>query len=202
MRIQHGDLQFELPGDLRVKLARFRRRVWMIKTAEATLIVVTLGLLSYIAVFALDRFGETPAWLRGLLLFGVAGAAMCWLPWQLNRWVWRNRSLSQLARLLSRDQPHVGDRLLGVIELVRADPINMRHRRSAGRRSNRWPTTHATWIFNARCRIPAPPAGRRGLCHDAYRRLGPVHPWGRSEYVPPLASPMGCCAALHVHAIG
>ena len=39
----------------------------------------------------------------------------------LYRWVWRNRRLEQLATLLSRKHPHVGDQLLGVIELVRSD---------------------------------------------------------------------------------
>ena len=38
-----------------------------------------------------------------------------------HRWIWRNRRLEQLARLLTRKHPGVGDQLLGIIELVRND---------------------------------------------------------------------------------
>jgi hypothetical protein len=46
----------------------------------------------------------------------------------MHRWVWRNRRLEQLARLLSRKHPHVGDQLLGIIELVRNDAEQARSR--------------------------------------------------------------------------
>ena len=39
------------------------------------------------------------------------------MPWFLHHWVWRFRRLDQLARLLSRKMPRIGDQLLGIIEL-------------------------------------------------------------------------------------
>src|SRR5262249_20092711 len=42
--------------------------------------------------------------------------------------IWRNRRLEQLARLLSRKHPHVGDQLLGIIELVRSESEQARSR--------------------------------------------------------------------------
>ena len=60
----------------------------------------------------------------------LAARRLCsWRPWSaartcpvaLHRWVWRHRRLEQLARLLARKHPRVGDQLLGIIELVRND---------------------------------------------------------------------------------
>ena len=51
----------------------------------------------------------------------VAAVACANIPWALHRWVWRHRRLEQLARLLARKHPRVGDQLLGIIELVRND---------------------------------------------------------------------------------
>ena len=42
----------------------------------------------------------------------------CAVPWFLHHWVWRFRRLDQLARLLSRKMPRIGDQLLGIIELA------------------------------------------------------------------------------------
>ena len=63
----------KLPSVLETKLADFRRRVWVVKLAEGLLAALFGIALSYLLVFALDRFFETPGWLRLTLL--VAGAA-------------------------------------------------------------------------------------------------------------------------------
>jgi hypothetical protein len=67
-------------------------------------------------VFALDRLFDTPAWLRALIGAGAA-IGCCAVPWFLHYWVWRFRRFDQLARLLSRKMPGIGDQLLGIIEL-------------------------------------------------------------------------------------
>jgi hypothetical protein len=67
-------------------------------------------------LFVSDRFWETPAWLRfGLTTVGVLGAGVCAL-WWTARWRWREDTRS-LARLVQRQFPKLGDRLLGIIEL-------------------------------------------------------------------------------------
>ncbi len=50
-------------------------------------------------------------------LFVAAVVGCVKLPVALYHWVWRHRRLEQLARLLARKHPSVGDQLLGIIEL-------------------------------------------------------------------------------------
>jgi hypothetical protein len=108
-------------------LRSFRRRVWTIKTAEAAGAAVCAVLLALLCVFALDRLGDTPRWLR----LGVWAGALCGcaiVPLQLHRWIWRQRRLEQLARLLTAKLPRLGDQLLGIIELVHSKGEQARSR--------------------------------------------------------------------------
>ncbi len=71
--------------------------------------------------FVLDRFWDTPAWLRlTILLVGTTGFAVAF-PLKWHRWVWRTRQLEQAARLLRHRFPRVGDQLLGIVELAHND---------------------------------------------------------------------------------
>ena len=65
-------MKTELPIILETKLADFRRRVWMVKLLEGVLAAAFGIALSYLLVFVLDRFWETPGWVRLLLLIGGA----------------------------------------------------------------------------------------------------------------------------------
>ncbi len=110
-----------LPPVLETKLAEFRQRVWAVKLAEGVLAAVFGLALSYLFVFALDRFFETPAWVRlSLLIVGAAGLGLG-LPLKWHQWVWRQRRLEDAARLLRHNFPKLGDQLLGLVELARAD---------------------------------------------------------------------------------
>ncbi|MGL4398599.1 MAG: hypothetical protein ACRCXD_01915, partial [Luteolibacter sp.] len=106
-----------IPESLRLQLDEFRRHLWRVKILEATAAGMIGLLVSFLLVFGLDRIWQTPAWLRlGILISGVslfAGFA----PYWLHRWVWRQRRETQLARLIAKRYPGLGDRLLGVIEL-------------------------------------------------------------------------------------
>jgi len=119
--------RLQLPGSLQTQLHDFRKRVWSIKMLEAACGAVFGVVVPFLALFALDRLQDSPIWLRGLL-FALAVAGLATVPWAFHRWVWRNRRLEQLARLLSRKHPHVGDQLLGVIELVENDAEQARSR--------------------------------------------------------------------------
>jgi hypothetical protein len=112
--------QLELPEKLQTQLYHFRKLVWTIKMIEAVCGAVAGVLVAYLALFGLDRLGETPSWAR-FSLFAVTVVSCACVPLALHRWVWRNRRLEQLARLLTRKHPQVGDQLLGIIELVRND---------------------------------------------------------------------------------
>ena len=84
-------------------------------------------LVAFLLMFLVDRVWDTPASIR-LLLFVAAWVGAAIVPLAFYRWVWRNRRLEQLARLLGRRHPQVGDQLLGIIELVRSDSEQARSR--------------------------------------------------------------------------
>jgi hypothetical protein len=119
--------RLELPQSLQDQLRRFRDRVWWVKTIEALGGACCGFLTAYVAVFALDRLGDTPFAVRAMI-FLLAMLACALVPMTLHRWVWRHRRLEQLARLLSQRFPSIGDQLLGVIELVRSESEQARSR--------------------------------------------------------------------------
>lgn len=117
----------ELPRSLEQQLLDFRRRVWTIKLIEAGCGAAVGVLVSFLITFGLDRVWNTPAPVR-LAIFVAAILCCALVPLALHRWVWCHRRLEQLARLLSRKFPSVGDQLLGVIELVRSESEQARSR--------------------------------------------------------------------------
>src|SRR5271163_4496098 len=110
-----------LPPDLEAKLADFRRRVWIVKLAEGIFAALFGLALSYLLLFILDRFCEPPAWLRFCILLAGTATLGLGLPLKWHRWVWRQRRLEDVARLLRLTFPRLGDQLLGIVELARMD---------------------------------------------------------------------------------
>lgn len=109
-----------LPESLQTQLLDFRRRVWTVKLVEAVCGAVIGILLAFLATFVLDRVFDTPWEVRlGIFVTAMVGCGL--IPLALHRWIWRQRKLEQLARLLSRKHPSVGDQLLGIIELVHSE---------------------------------------------------------------------------------
>lgn len=106
-----------IPASLRGQLDEFRRQLWRIKILEAVIAGIIGLFASFLLVFALDRLWQTPGWLRLVILLAGTSLFAVFAPWWLHRWVWRHRRESQLARLIARRFPGLGDRLLGVIEL-------------------------------------------------------------------------------------
>jgi hypothetical protein len=120
MLISPDQRRLELPESLRGKMLAFRRRVRAIKLTEAACGAAFGVLSAYLVTFALDRWLDTPAGVRAAI-FCVALAVCTLVPIAIYRWVWRQRRLEQLARLLGRAHPSIGDQLLGIIELVRSE---------------------------------------------------------------------------------
>ena len=108
----------QLPNETRHSLLAYRRLVRRIKIAE-TLLSATCGLfVAWLALFAVERFIDTSPLARfAVLLISTAGFSLL-LPARLHRWVWQTRRLEQVAQLLKRRHPALGDQLLGVVELV------------------------------------------------------------------------------------
>src|SRR5947209_17955580 len=98
--------RLKLPEALRTQLLEFRRRVWSIKMAEAACAAALGVMLAYLAMFAVDRLWDTPGWIRSGLFAGVL-LACALVPLAAHRWIWCNRRLDQLARLLGRTHPRV-----------------------------------------------------------------------------------------------
>jgi len=116
-----------LPADLQRQLYGFRSLIWKIKSIEAVCGAVCGVIVGYLALFAIDRLLETPQWIR-IGIFAVALAACTVVPVAFHHWIWGHRSFDQLARLLSRRFPSLGDQLLGVIEIVRSGSEQLRSR--------------------------------------------------------------------------
>lgn len=110
----------EVPESLKKQLHEFQQRLWRIKSIEAICGALFGVLVGYLLVFGLDRFFDTPTAVR-LVVFLTAIAGCAYTPLFLHRWIWRHRRLEQLARLLSRRYPTLGDQMLGAIELAHND---------------------------------------------------------------------------------
>ncbi len=124
-----------IPDSLRRQLADFRRHLWRVKLIEA-LAAGLIGLLvSFLLVYGLDRVWPTPGLVRLAILVGGVSLFVGFAPYWLHRWVWRQRREAQLARLIAKRYPGLGDRLLGVIELQdqegSADSLSPRLREAA-----------------------------------------------------------------------
>lgn len=115
-----ADAKVAIPVSLQRQLADFQRKLWRAKVLEAVAAGAIGLLISFLLVYGLDRVWQTPAMARlailflGILIFAGFG------PWWLHRWVWKHRREDELARLISKRYPGLGDRLLGVIELQQA----------------------------------------------------------------------------------
>ncbi len=113
--------QLELPDGTRRKLDEFRSRVRVVKVAEGALAALFGLVVSYLVVFVLDRFWDTPAIVRTIvLLTGTVGLGVIF-PWKCHRWVWGTRRMEQVAKLLTHKFPSLGDQLLGIVELAHSE---------------------------------------------------------------------------------
>ncbi|MDE0636502.1 MAG: hypothetical protein OXI43_11700 [Candidatus Poribacteria bacterium] len=107
-----------LPPRMKKALEHYKKRVWIIKLAEGTLAALFGLIISYLIVFGLDRLFDTPTLLRALILvIGMVGMVI-FLPLKYYNWVWRNRTLDGIARLLQHKFPRFGDHVLGIVELA------------------------------------------------------------------------------------
>jgi hypothetical protein len=115
------DDRHAIPESLKRQLESFRKHLWRRKVIE----IIALGLiglfLSFLLLFGLDRIWQTPIWARLLILISGVSLFVGFAPYWLHRWVWGHRQEGQLARLIAKKYPGLGDRLLGVIELQAQD---------------------------------------------------------------------------------
>ena len=106
-----------IPESLRKQLEDFRQQLWRRKVMEAVAAGFIGLLVSFLLIYGLDRIWQTPGWARLVILLGGVSLFGGFAPYWLYRWVWGHRREEQLARLIAKRYPGLGDRLLGVIEL-------------------------------------------------------------------------------------
>ncbi|MGJ8656703.1 MAG: hypothetical protein ACSHX6_09645 [Akkermansiaceae bacterium] len=106
-----------LPESLRKQLESFKKHLWRIKITEAVLAGLLGLVVSFAIVFALDRIWEIPPLVRLIILLAGVSLFAVFAPLWINRWIFKHRKENQLARLISKHYPNLGDRLLGVVEL-------------------------------------------------------------------------------------
>lgn len=107
----------QLPADLVRRLRAFRRQVRIVKMLEAVCLTGIFIILSYILLYLSDRLWETPSIVSRLLFLTAIVGLILFIPLWWKRWIWQHRTEAQLARLISRKTPSIGDKLLGIIEL-------------------------------------------------------------------------------------
>ena len=106
-----------IPEELKKQLADFQQQLWRTKITEAVLAGIFGLIISFLLVFLLDRVISTPPLARlGILIAGTSLFAI-FAPLMLRRWVYGHRREGELARLISKKFPKLGDRLLGIVEL-------------------------------------------------------------------------------------
>jgi hypothetical protein len=109
-----------LPASLTRQFDSLKRRLWRIDALAALTGGVGSLLLSFALQFVSDRFWDTPALLRVLFaVCGWGGFAVFAIGYG-NRWIWKRRSIRELAVIVQKRYRRLGDRLLGIVEL--ADP--------------------------------------------------------------------------------
>jgi len=106
-----------LPVELVRQLDDFRSAVRRVKGIEAVCTTLSGVLLAWGVLFVVDRFTETPGWVRGAV-FVAAVAACAALPVAWRRWFHGLRGIPPVARLVARRYPSLGDEVLGAAELV------------------------------------------------------------------------------------
>src|SRR5438105_1733549 len=99
MFLSSNPRQLQLPESLRTQMFAFRRRVWAIKLVEAGCGAAFGVLVAYLVLYIIDRVWDTPVGVRtGIFVSALVSCAL--VPLALHRWIWRQRRLEQLARLL------------------------------------------------------------------------------------------------------
>ena len=113
----------QLPDSLVAQLRTFETRLRRMETIASIGGGIAGLLITYVLLFAADRFVNTPIAARIVLsACGALLAALFAQGWA-HRWLWFRRGPAQLAKLLQRHFRVLGDRLQGVIELTQTDKL-------------------------------------------------------------------------------
>lgn len=114
----HRDSTLNLPEPLRLQFLALEQRLWRMDTLIAAAGSAGGLILSYVLLFASDRFWDTPRWLRTVITLFGTGVTVCFVYRWLVLWIWNRRDYRSLSGLVQRHYRRLGDRLLGIVELA------------------------------------------------------------------------------------
>lgn len=135
----------DLPQELRRQFGALRSRLRRVEAGVALVSGAAALAVSWLAVFVMDRFFDSPAWVRGgALLLGLTVATAAGAVW-MQRWILSPPDTRALAVRVQKKFRRLGDRLLGIVEL--AD-------------ESRRPAHFSTELYRAAIRQVATEAGR------------------------------------------
>ena len=114
---------FTLPDSLVTQLRAYEGRLRRMETLAAIAGGVVGLLATFVLLFMVDRFVDTPRMARTFLTLS-GGVLAAWFAhaWAAH-WLWHRRGPAQLAKLLQRHFKTLGDRLQGIIELTETDDL-------------------------------------------------------------------------------
>jgi hypothetical protein len=113
----------QLPDSLVAQLQAYERKLRRMETLVAVAGGLAGLLITYVLLFAFDRFVNTPVWARAVLTVTGALLAAWFAQGWARHWLWERRGPAQLAKLLQRHFRVLGDRLQGVIELTQLEEL-------------------------------------------------------------------------------
>jgi hypothetical protein len=112
----------DIPESLIAQIREFRMRLFRTRACEALVVCPTIAAACYLVFFLSDRLWDTPGILAWACILPVfPGIPLYLFAWWL-KWFRTERTPRQLASLLARSNPALGDRLLGVIDLASSAP--------------------------------------------------------------------------------
>jgi hypothetical protein len=112
-----------LPDSLVAQLQAYERKLRRMETLVAVAGGLAGLLITYVLLFAFDRFVNTPVWARAVLTCTGAALAAWFAQGWARHWLWERRGPAQLAKLLQKHFRVLGDRLQGVIELTQIEKL-------------------------------------------------------------------------------
>ena len=107
-----------LPDSLVTQLRGYEARLRRLETLAAVAGGIVGLLATFVLLFFLDRFVDTPRWARAILTLSGGALAAWFAQGWAGHWLWNRRGPAELAKLLQRHFKSLGDRLQGVIELT------------------------------------------------------------------------------------
>lgn len=153
---------YTLPDSLVVQLRAYEARLRRMETLAAVAGGIAGLFSTFVLLFVVDRFVDTPRIARVCLtLSGGVLAAWFAQAWATH-WLWNRRGPAQLAKLLQRHFKTLGDRLQGIIELTETNDLPPNISPALLRAAIHQVADEST-RFNFRSAVPVRPARRWAL---------------------------------------